>query len=685
ALKFTIKIDQEALLRGETTTMHAWVEGTTEVLQIELTNKTPAIIELEGGVQQTAQTSGGYVNKIMRKVRGLARGQFNIGYRLIAPTCPCLEQTPDQGPADLPGESPTDESTTPIGEEVPPPPPETPCEVSDVKGAFEPAQGVWQDDPFFKQYNADKAGDRLKKESETSYRAELPMVHDRKTLLFGIGETDFNEIIIKGNTTGSEPIEVEVLFTLFERSTKLETIYRSPEKTTVYLRGRCGKKKEFTIRIPTPNGLPPGKAFNMTANDSYRIEAELVRAGTEIGTGIKVEVKGDVVQTNLPTIHFVPIILTKQSDSRLLQQLEQRLKSISDRLADESASFIDDYFPLRSKSVSVVKSETRELSGFLEKIDLPDLDKLRELSDDEIRDVLGDKVFQRLQAAKKLQLDVLDKAGLLLEKDVTIEMLRDSLTNSRKLAKEGLVVVILSDADFTGYMPDPDPSGPRGIALSEKVVVVRADEGRYVAGSDSVAHEIIHTQEYSWDDRDMPDECGVNYHNVAPRSSNGHRIENGTAEVSERKKNLASIMEPGEPWWINQCSYFHLLINLQKAVDPAVILIRGLVARDGSKSAGALFPSYQLEGEIDLLESKIGEWAIVLRDAIGGELRRYRFDPVWKLPDTVTARKIAGFSFRVKEEPNLSRIDLEGPSGLLTHRSISKTLPRILILAPQDR
>ncbi|MCI0617286.1 hypothetical protein L0244_30290 [bacterium] len=77
---------------------------------------------------------------------------------------------------------------------------------------------------------------------------------------------------------------------------------------------------------------------------------EIVEVAQQV-VGIKVEVNGDVVHTNLPTLYFVPVVLTEQPDAQTLQQLKDRLKKISDRLADESVKYIDDYFPLRSGSV----------------------------------------------------------------------------------------------------------------------------------------------------------------------------------------------------------------------------------------------------------------------------------------------------------------------------------------------
>jgi hypothetical protein len=80
-------IDSNALLRGESTTMRLRVIGTDESLPIAITNNTPAIINIDGGVQQTVNSSGGSTNLVTRSVKGTMRGNFQIDYRLDYPVC----------------------------------------------------------------------------------------------------------------------------------------------------------------------------------------------------------------------------------------------------------------------------------------------------------------------------------------------------------------------------------------------------------------------------------------------------------------------------------------------------------------------------------------------------------------------------------------------------------------------
>ena len=82
-------IDRNKLFTGEGTTLRLEILGTKEQLPIELTNKTPQIIDMEGGPSQVVKSSGGAPNIIERQVKGTMRGNFDIVYRLALPPCPC--------------------------------------------------------------------------------------------------------------------------------------------------------------------------------------------------------------------------------------------------------------------------------------------------------------------------------------------------------------------------------------------------------------------------------------------------------------------------------------------------------------------------------------------------------------------------------------------------------------------
>ncbi len=94
-------IDQNKLFTGQGTTLRLKIIGTEEKLPIELENKTPDIVNVEGGTKQVIMTSGGANNTLERKVRGTQRGNFDIKYKLDGPSCPCNRQEEGGGMTDV--------------------------------------------------------------------------------------------------------------------------------------------------------------------------------------------------------------------------------------------------------------------------------------------------------------------------------------------------------------------------------------------------------------------------------------------------------------------------------------------------------------------------------------------------------------------------------------------------------
>ncbi|MCW8985135.1 MAG: hypothetical protein OQK55_07310, partial [Thermoanaerobaculales bacterium] len=89
ALQLSGSIDQDLLLRGQSTPMQISIEGTEEPLELLLANRTPEIISLEGGEEGVVVTSGGAANTVDRIVHGRTPGDFRIIYEMANDPCPC--------------------------------------------------------------------------------------------------------------------------------------------------------------------------------------------------------------------------------------------------------------------------------------------------------------------------------------------------------------------------------------------------------------------------------------------------------------------------------------------------------------------------------------------------------------------------------------------------------------------
>ena len=80
-------IDQNQLWTGQSTTMRLLVVGTDKPTALNIVNRTPGVIAVEGGVRQQVTTPGSEANAVTRSVRGIMKGNFDIGYSLDQPVC----------------------------------------------------------------------------------------------------------------------------------------------------------------------------------------------------------------------------------------------------------------------------------------------------------------------------------------------------------------------------------------------------------------------------------------------------------------------------------------------------------------------------------------------------------------------------------------------------------------------
>jgi hypothetical protein len=80
-------IDQNRLWRGQSTTMRLQILGSDQPIPLKIVNRTPATIDVEGGVDQVISSSGGPVNVVTRQVKGIMKGDFTIDYSVDQPSC----------------------------------------------------------------------------------------------------------------------------------------------------------------------------------------------------------------------------------------------------------------------------------------------------------------------------------------------------------------------------------------------------------------------------------------------------------------------------------------------------------------------------------------------------------------------------------------------------------------------
>ena len=536
------------------------------------------------------------------------------------------------------------------------------CPTGNVRGQFEPVQAVWQDDPTF----PDKPGKQIIRLSPVSWRAELPMVTDRKSLLFGIDrasdERRRNEIFVKGEATGSERIPVKFRFTL-KQSGSQKIVYESEVLGEIPIGGPCRPDAPlpFEVAIDATGGLPPLYDSNypeFTFDDGeYILEAELVTPDGR-PTGIKVTVLGRSVTTHAPSVAFrVVNILSSGRDPATREQLQQ----LAINLSAQSGSRIPDWFPIPH-----ARLKTRVF---------PPQDR-------------GDLLQVLARQPRFTELRSGDGGGAYFEEGIREELLRQMQVGGL-MSGFDRVVVLVGPGDFRiiwhgSFDVDAELSAA-AFAASQKVVLVNQQYGT----PGVVAHEIIHTMPYIFSEPQMLAECDIDYHNVENfRVGHGHRITTGLKPDRDRMDNSTAIMgvvARGGAIWISQCSYRHLLELLSRGVpDPRVLLVQGFVSRTAAGTAGFFQPFYDLDGVEDLPPGGEGSWTIVLKDASGGVLSRYAWEPQWKIPDMEPERTLIAFAYRVLWPTGLASVELHGPGGLLDARVLSASAPSVAILNPME-
>jgi hypothetical protein len=80
-------IDQKDLWTGQSTKMQLAIDGHDQPLPLLVVNRTPFVINVDGGVRQTVTTSGGTPNGASRGVKGTMKGDFQIDFTLNLPPC----------------------------------------------------------------------------------------------------------------------------------------------------------------------------------------------------------------------------------------------------------------------------------------------------------------------------------------------------------------------------------------------------------------------------------------------------------------------------------------------------------------------------------------------------------------------------------------------------------------------
>ncbi len=541
--------------------------------------------------------------------------------------------TPGLAFDDTPGDDPRDTPAPTIyGEEIDPP------WIRVTDGWFEPTQGVWQDDDYFE----DKPTKRLTNTGPATWKAELDMVANRQTVVFGIKPDGRNRIKMQGRTTYSRLAPVRFRLKLRSGSGD-ETIWTQDRaENHIRIDGPAGGEVDWAASLMVQNGLPLGfRTFKIPAG-AYTLVMELIREDGS-STGLEVKVSGNSVNTSFPTVNFAPTMLSDpKNDSDRAAVNKARL------FRGEAKELLERAFPLPLGSVTTVARPLQDL---------------------------------RAQAPGTLRglLDFLpgvDRTEKVARDAVIAHMVQRYGTDSQ-LGSGGKTFVILQEHDFPISI---DSESAAAFAPSEKVVIGQPSNTNQV-----VLHELMHTIRYIWSADQMASECGFSYHNSADNNY-GNGVEIHAEGFRFRRDGVPAMMGPVTgAGWMTQCSYWHLLKLLQGGVDPDLLVMRAYLARSSDgQHHGVLAPAFQKLGvaDLDANDGTVDDWAFVLRDRQGAVLATYPFRAVWRVPDTPADRAVVPITYSIEELPGTATIELVGPDGVADTLSMSANAPTVEITTP---
>ncbi len=520
------------------------------------------------------------------------------------------------------------------------------CGATDVKGALQPVQAVYQDDPDF----VDKPGKRLVVHGPTSLTAELDMVAQKPTVVSGIKADRWQKIHYEGKVLGIVEVPVEVHITLKDSAGE-QVVYRH-DAGMARIRGDCIGDTGFDVDIPTPTGVPEGSF--LIAPGPYTLTMDLVETVTGYKVpGTSVTVAGQATEMPDHRVYFAAAFLSRYTAAEA-QELVTKARNV----AAVYATDVPDFFPLAPGQASTV---TRPIEHDL---------------------------FDELRAVNKLCLD-----DFIESREVwgcEANLLRAKVENQMRAGgwqmgteagsgqgAPSRVVLMIPSVNMTTF----GHKDAIAFAPGTKGVFVGEDGDHW-----DVAHEIVHTlPRHLWSKDEMVALCAKDYHNTGNLGTGIQVTQSGgnQHEAHLRKPGLMGAVSLSKDYWIEQCTYWHLLSALKERADPPLFMVRGIVL-DGAAGQGALFePGFTLDGVPDLTTQDQGAYALVLQDAAGDALARYPFDLTFH-DDEERNLSAVSFGFGVPRVDGTAALVLEGPSGTLATQPVSRTTPTVQITAPAD-
>lgn len=555
--------------------------------------------------------------------------------------------------APSPSPSPTPERTPrPTTDETPDP---SICTTWLTGGAFEPTQGVYQDDTTFYDKPVPYQGEDLVENDGSitpTFHAGVDMVLDRDTAIVGVDHFQRgggwvspharHDVYLEGKSTCSRYVRMQLVLRVQQPSGYVDEYPGDGGGFVPYLPPALpnGEVNTWSIEVPVWRGLaqPPHLYFDRTGK--YTLSLTLWRNDGStlipIRTPFHVDVIGRVIKTHFPTVHFVTPLL-RPLDEYSAEARKQLLA------LPPPSTFYYTRVPLKVVDWLPVDSSERQWAR-----------------DERVRDLTGSALATN---------DA--KPG---EKRATFagDLLGDMFGTASALGDGGRVVAVLPTEDLNALSPEMEVAG---LSWNPDVVMVRIGEPGQTA-----IHELIHTMPWAWSDAQMVNLCGQSYHNKSDGVANGVRMYN-MGELSDRNEidRLPPVMGPADSdlgVWVTQCTYYHLTQYLAPSSDPPMILIRGILDRSSGHVRATMLPAYERDAAL-ALPSKGGTYAVDFFNAAGTRIGHYPFAPLFAIEEYNIPRDVITFRYSLPYSPRIATIVVRGPQGVLVQEQMSAHAPRL--------
>jgi hypothetical protein len=497
-----------------------------------------------------------------------------------------------------------------------------------IEGVFQPVQVVYQQDPIW--------GDNMTRISSHEWTANLPMVQDKNTLLFGYPYDD--RYVMHFNVTNSYSVSKTFNLTFWVENRK------------IYETGPFTSEPFATIRInltaplPRNNSAPTPFKFENKGNSTIEVEVHPVPNSEPILCN-KVTVHAIIKRTQALDLLYVPILLFNGTTGARLH--DPVTYAEAKEHASKATDFIRGTYPLAEDSINYevawppfAINHTEVQAGFNNppwnlKINLY-------------------KVHQKLTHYLAVNYPGYTRV---------VALIPDGALSWSQTYHYGRNATHIWHYRW------------KGCTYGNASNVVFVTSGWW----GTTAHEIGHTFNLKWGVTGRAEEYNGTYSgDRAP----GYWVN----ENEDQPVNTICFMGNVNSYedistWICKPDYYYLLTQRFNASDPEVLLVNGLISKNGTVELGSW---YRLSAGVpDIALGTNGSFSLVFLDKLGRILGQAGFNIQFLLlGDEPTEIDLTCFAFTIPFIPGTARIQIVFNGVVVSERVVTANSPTVTISYP---